>query len=175
MNPEYQSIQELWSKYGMDELIHQYLSSSDGASVLSDNGYTTYTMGEYSVDLSKLYQTMQDSSTSRGTKLMDIKHFKYDEESNILTRTIDIRSVMQQYSSEEAALDSVMEKSLQIMNKETETTVPFQWQSLCKDPLGVEYVAVYTIPGGNYYNWKLAKDGKALKVEIRYRCTNLNI
>ena len=164
MNPEYQTIQELWGKYGMDEVISQYLSSSN-------NGYATYTMGDYSVDLAKLYQTIQDSSY-RGTKLMDIRYFKYDEENNILTRTIGISSVMQQYSSEEAAIESIIEKSLQIMNKETETTVPFEWQTLYKDPLGVEYVAVYTIPGGNYYNWKLAKDGKPLKAEIRYRYTN---
>ena len=164
MNPEYQTIQELWGKYGMDEVISQYLSSSN-------NGYTTYTMGEYSMDLAKLYQTIQDSSY-RGTKLMDIRHFKYDEENNILTRTVGISSVMQQYSSEEAAIESIIEKSLQITNRETETTVPFQWQSLQVDPLGVEYVAVYTIPGDNYYNWKLAKDGKPLKAEIRYRYTN---
>ena len=170
MNPEYQTIQELWGKYGMDEVISQYLSSSNNYLSSSNNGYATYTMGDYSVDLAKLYQTIQDSSY-RGTKLMDIRYFKYDEESNILTRTIGISSVMQQYSSEEAAIESIIEKSLQITNRETETTVPFEWQTLYKNQ-DVEYVAVYTIPGGNYYNWKLAKDGKPLKAEIRYRYTN---
>ena len=169
MNPEYESIQELWSRYGIDESISQYLSSSNNLTTYSDP-YGTYSMG----DMTKLYQTLQSSSIKRGSFLMDIRHFKYDEESNKLTRTIDIRSIMQlpQYSSVEAALDSVIEKSLQITNKETETTVPFEWQTQYKDPLGVEYVAVYTIPGGNYYNYKLAKDGKPLKVEIRYRYTN---
>ena len=168
MNEEYKSIQELWSKSGMDTLISQYLTTQNVTSVLDNNGYEQ--IGDYTVDMTKLYQTLQ----YRGSFPMDIKHFKYDEESNKLTRTIDIRSIMQlpQYSSVEAALDSVIEKSLQITNKETETTVPFEWQTQYKDPLGVEYVAVYTIPGGNYYNWKLAKDGKPLKVEIRYRYTN---